>query len=231
MDGNDLPVIGFDERAFWGEANMALAKGTREMLLSTRDKKGLVDAYDRMDYSLGELIEKMDPPEGIRQQLYDKLEHRISILSSLLKNRGVDVGESWESDMKKVAVIVLQAFGKTQDVVSIPRLVDDASALLCNGNFTDQGAKIFMAEMSTYDCKGLRSLLKQLQDTPSHMDFLRLLEKEGVPKARKAAKETMAKMLPQDVMAVTIKAPAAMGKLLHMPSIRRPQAPQPARRA
>ncbi|MFZ5500791.1 MAG: hypothetical protein ACOY58_02620, partial [Candidatus Micrarchaeota archaeon] len=101
---------------------------------------------------------------------------------------------------------------------------------LCRGNFTDQGAKIFMAEMSTYDCKGFRSLLKQMQDTPSHMDFLRLLEKEGVPKARKAAKETMAKMMPLE-MAASIKAPMKMADVIQLPSMRRPQTPQPSRRA
>ncbi|MFZ5500921.1 MAG: hypothetical protein ACOY58_03295, partial [Candidatus Micrarchaeota archaeon] len=117
MDGN-MPLAGFDERAFWREANAVLAKGTREMLLNARDEKGLVAAYDRMDYVLGEIAERMAPPDDVRLLLYDKVEHRISILSSLLKRRGVDVGESWESNMKKVAVIVLQAFGKTEDMVS-----------------------------------------------------------------------------------------------------------------
>lgn len=238
MDGNDLPVIGFNERAFWGKANVVLAKGTREMLLNAKDMDRIVGAYDRMDCALGELVERMDPHYSVREQLYKKVEDRIALLSRMLENRGADVGEKWETDMKKVAVIVLNAFGRTEDLVSIPRLVDDATAVLCRGNFTEQGAVVLMAEMSTYKCRGLADMLKHMQDSPAHMDFLRLLEKEGMPRAKKAARKTLDRMMPMTV-AATIKEPVRtrMAEVIQLAdfrrpgSIRRPQAPTPARRA
>jgi len=231
MDGNDMPVVGFNERAFWGEANVALAKGTREMLLNAKDKDALFAAYDRMDCALGDLVERMDPHYAVREQLYRKVEDRIAILSRMLENRGVDVGNKWETDMKKVAVIVLKAFGKTEGLLSIPKLVDNAADALCEGNFTRQGAVVLMAEMSTYRCKGLVSMLRHMQDSPSHMDFLKLLEKEGVPAAKKAARNSLDRLMPMETMVATIKEPARMAKVIPIDSIRRPRGPQPARRA
>ena len=80
-----------DELAFWKEANLAIGEGTRDMLLNARDTKKFVAAYDMMDEALGELAERMDPPESVRRQLYDKIVVRIEVLCRGLENMGVDV--------------------------------------------------------------------------------------------------------------------------------------------
>jgi hypothetical protein len=198
MDGKSgLPNVGFDGRAFWHEANAVLAKGTREMLINARDKDGLVAAYDRMDEALGALVERMGPPEKVREDLNFKLNDRICLVGRMMKAGNIDVETYWGADMKKVAMLVLKALGRTRSqVFRIDRLIEDATDALCEGNFTKDGARRLLAELSAYDCKDLKSLFSKLDDGPSHMGFMKLVSESGTAKARKAAKAAIESLAP-----------------------------------
>jgi len=198
MDGNSgLPMVGFDSRLFWQEANAVLARGTREMLINAKDKEAFLSAFDKMDNALGEIVERLNPPEQEREDLNTKLSKRTELVKEIMKARGIDANKYWEAEMKSVAMIVLKALGKTRkEVFRIDNLVGDAANALCEGNFTRDGAKRLMAELSAYNCKDLRQLLSKLEDTPSHMDFLRLLCENGTKKSKSMAETTMACLLP-----------------------------------
>lgn len=198
MDGKSgLPIVGFDGRLFWQEANAVLARGTREMLVNARDKAGLEAAYDRMDEALGEIVERHNPPAGVKEDLNSKLTDRIRLIGRMMKANDIDVKTYWEADMKSVAMIVLKALGRTRkDVFRIDRLVEDAAEALCEGNFTRDGAGRLLAELSAHNCKELRQLLAKLEDTPSHMEFLHLLSRKGTMKAKGMAKKAMALIMP-----------------------------------
>ncbi len=192
------PDPGFDSRGFWQEANAILAQGTREMLLSARNKDSLISAYDRMDEGLGELVSRMNPPEKAREELNFKLNDRICMVGRIMKASNIDAESYWSADMKRTAMIVLKALGKSRNrVFRIDRLVEDAGEALSEGNFTRDGARRLIAELSAYECKDLRGLLSNLNDSPTHMEFLRTLSEKGTPKARRAARAMMEGMLPE----------------------------------
>jgi len=217
MDGNNgLPIVGFDSHSFWNEANAVLARGTREMLLNARDKEGLVAAYDRMDNALGELVSKTDTPEDVKEQLNNKLNHKLNLVGKIMKARNIDAKAYWEADMKSVAMIVLKALGKTRtDVFRIDRIVEDAKEALCEGNFSIDGAGRLLAELSTHDCKELKQLLSKLEDTPSHMEFMKLVCEKGTKKARGMAQKAMAGIMPP----VLENKPKPLARVIQMPML------------
>jgi hypothetical protein len=198
MDGTSgLPIVGFESQAFWQEANAVLARGTREMLFNARDKNGLEAAFDRMDCALGELVGRREPPEGVKEELNQKLNDRIRLVGRMMKASNIDAKSYWEADMKSVAMVVLKAFGRTRtDVFRIDRIVENAADTLCEGNFTREGAGRLLAELSVYGCKDLRKLLAKLEDTPSHMEFLKLVCEKGTNKAKAAAEKALSGLMP-----------------------------------
>lgn len=223
MDGSKgMPMVGFDEAAFWHEANAVLAKGTREMLINARDKGSLESAYDRMDNALGALVEGMSPPEQVREELNAKLTDRLRLVGRMMRAGDIDAGKYWEADMKSVAMIVLTAFGKTKtSVFRIDNIVENAMDTLCEGNFTREGAGRLLAEFSTFGSKDLKRLLSKLEETPSHMEFLKLLCAKGTVKARNAAQKAMSCLMPIEAkpvpMATVIPMPMAMMAVVRQP--------------
>ena len=217
MDGmSGLPTVGFDREAFWQEANAVLAKGTREMLINARDKDGLEGAFDRMDGALGELVGRAKPSEGVKEELNQKLNDRIRLVGRMMRAGSIDAKTYWEADMKSVAMVVLKAFGKTRmDVFRIDRIVESATDTLCEGNFTREGAGRLLAELSTYGCKDVRQLFAKLEDTPSHMEFLRLACEKGTKKTRAAAERAMNGLVP----VVETKPMGVMAKVIPMPMV------------
>ena len=188
----------FDSLSFWQEVNPVLLRGGQEMLNSATDKHELLESYNRMDKSLAELVERYDPPENARMRLLARINDKIELLKRRLKKEEIDGSRYFEEGMTKTCVLVLKALGKTRRrVVAIDRLMDDAAAALCEGNFTEQGAKQLLTDMSLKSPKDFRGMLSGLSDKPREMEFLRLLVKKGVPKARMMAEETMSKMMPK----------------------------------
>ncbi|MCI0503491.1 hypothetical protein L0Y65_02150 [Candidatus Micrarchaeota archaeon] len=224
MDGNSgLPTVGFDSQSFWQEANAVLARGTREMLINARDKGALVEAYDRMDEALGGLVSEMEPPESVKEELNGKLTDRIRLVGRMMKASDIDAKTYWQADMKSVAMVVLKALGKTRgSVFRIDRLVEQAQDSLCEGNFTRDGAGRLLAELSTYSCRELKQVLAKLEDTPSHMEFLKLLADKGTKKAKAMAQKTMAGLMP--VAMPEIK-PMQCAKVIQMPMLAAVRAP------
>jgi ferritin-like metal-binding protein YciE len=217
MDGNNgSPMVGFDSQSFWQDANAVLARGTREMLINARDKDGLVAAYDRMDVALGELVSKTAPPESVKEDLNHKLNDRISLVGKMMKASNIDARIYWEADMKSVAMVVLKALGKTRNqVFRIDKIVEDAEAAICEGNFTKEGAGRLLAELSVYNCKELKSLFAKLEDTPSHMEFLELVCEKGTKKARMMAEKAKAGIMPQ----VLENKPKPLARVIQMPML------------
>ncbi|MFH0884197.1 MAG: hypothetical protein V1861_00625 [Candidatus Micrarchaeota archaeon] len=214
MDGpNGLPKVGFNSKAFWQEANAWLAKGTREMLINARDRDGLEAAYDRMDEALGGLVERQNPSEGVKEELNQKLNDRIRLVGRMMNASNIDARIFWEADMKSVAMVVLKAFGRTRtEVFRIDRIVENATDTLCEGNFTREGAGRLLAELSVYGCKDVRQLFAKLDDTPSHMEFLKLACEKGTKKAKAAAEKTLNGLMP----AMTLK---PLAKVMPMPML------------
>jgi hypothetical protein len=207
-----VPAEGYDRPTFWREANTVLAEGTREMLLNARDKEGLLSAFDRMDYKLGEVVGRWDPPANVRAELNKKLEDRIALLGRVMRAGNVHAEQYWDADMKRVSYVVLKAIGRTgAGVVRLETIVSDAMGALCEGNFTREGAQRLLLELSTFGCKDLGSLLSSLEDSPSHMEFLRFLSRNGMPKAQAAARKVLNNLVPSEpkVMARVIALPAA----------------------
>ncbi len=220
MDGN-LSKVGFDSGTFWQEANAALALGTREMLLHAREKEGLLSAYDRMDCSLGEIVGRHSPPEHAREELNRKLRDRISLVGRMMRAANIDAERYWDDGMKSVSMLVLKALGKTRGkVFAIDNLVGDAVDALCEGNFTQEGARRLLAELSTYECDNVRQLTRRLGDSPGHTDFLRLLSDKGTRAAKKAAESALASLSPaQDLkpLARVIPMPLRMEATVRAP--------------
>jgi hypothetical protein len=212
MDGSyGLPTVGFDGQSFWHQAEAVLARGTREMLINAGDRKALVAAYDRMDEALGELVETSRPPECVKAALFARMEERIRVVGDTLRAEHIDVKSYWEADMKSVAIVVLKALGRTGNI-RLDRVVEDAATALCEGNFSGRGARRLLAELSTYGCKDLGQLVYRLEDTPCHMDFLRLLKAKGTGKAVDMAQKAMDRMTPE-AQAV----PVQLAKVIRMP--------------
>jgi hypothetical protein len=198
MGSSNNLQTGIDESPFWQEVNQILAIGTSQMLLNARDRSGLIDAYDGMDHALGEVVQRLDPSLTTRELLLRKLEDRIIIFEKLLKEEGIDASRYFEADMKKTAVMVLKALGKTaRKDFDIDRLVDEATEALCEGNFSPDGAKRLLAEIAVGGCKGLRNVLMNLPDTPSSIGFLKLVSEKGTPKAKALALNTLNLMMPE----------------------------------
>ncbi|MEW6035859.1 MAG: hypothetical protein AB1529_04560 [Candidatus Micrarchaeota archaeon] len=206
---------GFDEAAFWHEVNPVLARGTREMLNHARDKDALISAYDKMDYALGELVGRFSPPAEVKDRLNGKIEDRIKVIGRILKANEIDASQHWDADMKRVSIVVLKSMGY-EGIFRIDTVVEEAANALCQGNFTNEGAKKLLAELASSDAKSLRGLLMDLDDTPGHMDFLRLLSEKGTPAAKRAAGKAMCSALPAEK-------PIRLARVIEMPMVARSQ--------
>jgi len=218
MDGNGVVLERFDSAAFWQEANSALARGTREMLLSAREKDGLVLAYDRMDNALGDIVERHSPPEMAREELNRKLRDRISLVGRMMRAANIDVERYWDSDMKSVSMLLLKSLGKTRGkIFAIDSLVEDAVDALCEGNFRPEGAKRLLAELSTYQLKNVRELASKLGESPGHMELLRLLSEKGTAKAKLAARGVLDSMMPTDLKPMAKVIPIQMAAMARTP--------------
>ncbi len=208
---------GFDEAAFWREVNPVLVRGTREMLLNARDKDGLISAYDNMDYALGELVGRFSPPAEVKDRLNGKIEDRIKVIGRILKANEIDASHHWDADMKRVSVVVLKSLGY-EGVFRLDSIVEDAANALCQGNFTNEGAKKLLAELASSDAKNLKGLLRDLDESPTHMDFLRLLSEKGTPAAKRAAGKAMCSALPAEK-------PIRLARVIEIPMAVRNQQP------
>jgi hypothetical protein len=205
----------FNDRAFWNEINPILAKGTREMLINSRTKESLVAAYDSMDDSLGEVMERLSPPHNIHQEVRDKLKDRVSLVGKIMKASGIDPAGYWETDTLKVAVMLLKALGAMEtDIVHVGRVKQDVIEALSQGNFTQVGAEKFLLELATFEPKNLKDLLSNLDDRPNHIELMRFLQKNGTESAAKAASNALGMLVPESK-------PMKLAKIIQFPVIQR----------
>jgi hypothetical protein len=223
MDGTGgLPAIGFDGQAFWREADQVLASGTRDMIANIGDRRSLEAAYDRMDEALGELVARANPPQSARDGLMEAVVGRVRFVGSFMLSNRIDANAYWGSEMNSASIIILKALGKTEGIVRIDRLVEDASAALCEGTFTKDGAMRLIAGLSTYGCGSLGEMLCHMDNRPAHMDFMRLLGKSGTPAAASMAKRAMERMGPAHPAE---DARAASARVIRMPLPAAPRQP------
>jgi hypothetical protein len=188
----------FNDRAFWNEINPVLSEGTRQMLLNSRDKNALVAAYDDMDGSIGEIVERLAPPTELLHELRNKLKDRVSLVGKVMKANGIDASGYWETDTMKVSIILLKAVGATErDVIHVDRVKQDAIETLASGNFTKEGAERLLFELATYGSKNLKDLLSNLDERPNHVELLRLLQKTGTESAARAAINALNALVPE----------------------------------
>ncbi|HSB46456.1 MAG TPA: hypothetical protein VLD37_00465 [Candidatus Bilamarchaeum sp.] len=195
---NSVQRESFNERAFWNEINPVLAEGTRQMLISSRRKEDLVAAYDEMDGAIGEIVERLSPPERLLEDLRCKLKDRVSLVGKVMKANGIDASGYWETDTVKVSLMLLKAIGATgKDIIHVDRLKQDAIEALAQGNFTKEGAERLLFELATYGSKDIRELLSNLDERPNHVELLRFLQKNGTGSAAKAAGNALAMLTPE----------------------------------
>ncbi len=200
---NDLHIghggVPFDKPGFWREANSILFEGTREMLINIKDKNELVAAYDRMDWSLGEMVERWQPPEEAKAELHAKLNDRLSFIGRKMKNDNIDPATYWVREEKRVSIILLSAAGVRSHEMRLDRLTEAAAAVLSGGsNLTQEGAERLIREFASYDCRNLGDMMGNVREDPNHMELLSFLKRNGTPRAQAEAQRAMNRMLPEE---------------------------------
>jgi len=188
----------FDHSGFWQQINPILKQGTKDMLLSTRDKEALVAAYDKMDREVNDVVENFSPPKEILGQLMNKLKDRVRVVGRIMKANNIDPSGYWETETIGVSRIILRAIGADErDLFRVDRVKQQAIEALMSGNFSRGGAERFLDHLGTFDCKDLKSMMSTMQDRPSHIDFLSFLQKFGTQSTVKAAAAAMNSLVPE----------------------------------
>ncbi len=191
----------FDMRGFWQEANSILFEGTREMLINVRDKASLVAAYDRMDWSLAEMVDRWQPPEELKAELHSKLNDRLSFIGRKMKSDNIDPTTYWAKEEKKVSIAILAAAGVPSEQMRLDRLTQTAAAVLSGGsNLSRERAEGLVREFASYECRSLRDILDNVRDEPNHMEFLRFLVRNGTKRASAQAQRTIDRMVPAEIV-------------------------------
>lgn len=210
----------FNDKAFWNEVNPVLAEGTRAMLLNSRDKEALVAAYDEMDSSIGEIVERMSPPTQLLVELRDKLKDRVSLVGKVMKANGIDPSGYWETDTLRVSITLMKAIGAGErDVFRVDRVKQDVIEALASGNFTREGAEKLLFELATFGSKNLKEMLSNLDDRPNHVELLRFLQKNGTEGAARAASNALDSLMPEAKpvrLAKVLQFPVAKRQLAHI---------------
>ncbi|MEW6722445.1 MAG: hypothetical protein AB1324_04230 [Candidatus Micrarchaeota archaeon] len=203
------PLNGFNE-----EAHRILREGTKAMLDSSRDRSMVLSLFDCMNAKLDELVERYDPPQDVRDALKQKVSDRIEIFWAQVKKRdGVERGAYWESEKRRVASIILSSLRLTEDKpVGMKTVKQDAIEAMCLGSFDPGSAERLVSELATHKCRSLKEIMGRMEDNPAHMDFLRLLQREGTPRAKKLAEGAMNRMMPESKMPLL---PAMAAKVIH----------------
>lgn len=208
----------FNDKAFWQEINPILRQGTKDMLLSRRDKEALVAAYDAMDRRINEVVESHSPPEEVLSQLMSKLKDRVRVVGRIMKANNIDPSGYWQTETIGVSRVVLRAIGAPEEsLFRVDRVKELAIDAMTMGPFSRDGAERFIDHLGTFECRDLRTLLSKLQDRPSHVDFLRFLQRYGTDSAARAATGTLSMLAPE-------AKPVKLAKVIAFPTPSRRQA-------
>ncbi|MBN1170225.1 hypothetical protein JXA56_04315 [Candidatus Micrarchaeota archaeon] len=179
-----ISTIGFRKADFEREVTDVLREGVQEMSLYAKNPEAFMDACNRMDCRIGEIVQRHRAPAND----VSKLKERVGeIIQSAIRAYDVDLAPYLEKQVRKASCQILNALGKQ---ISLEDPMNSCLHMLqCNG-LTYEQATTAITEFSEH--RGTTTeIIGKIGYRDEFRPFLRLLEEKGIPRVSQAAREEL----------------------------------------